>query len=134
MQSQSTIRLANETAAHRWSLLCVPLVFRYPESLQFPGRTDQRDFRLYQNAAANAETFATRVRRSGLGRRRAAEASGTATRVQGDAKRDAEADDSAARVYPETHTVAGISKYFPARYRGRRSDVLLCHSRVQASR
>src|SRR5712664_3589732 len=108
MHPESSVSLSNETAAHRWSLLCLPLVFRYPESLQFPGRTDQRHFRLYQNAAANAETFATRVRRSRLGRRRAAEASGTATRVQGDAKRDAEADDSAARVYPKTHTVAGV--------------------------
>src|SRR4029077_3936542 len=108
MQSQSTIRLANETAAHRWSLLCLPLVFCYPESLQFQGRTDQRHFRLYQNAAANAETFATRVRRSRLGRRRDAEASGPATRLQGDAQRDAQAHDPAARVYPETHTVAGV--------------------------
>src|SRR6266702_7746371 len=119
MHPESSISLSNEAAPHRWSLLRLPFVFRYPDSLQFARRTDQRDFRLYENAPANAETFATRFRRSRMGRRRAAEASGIATRVQGDAQRDAQAHDSAARVYPETHTLAGLSKYFPPGYRGR---------------
>src|SRR6059036_3795321 len=109
MHSESSVSLYNETAAHRWSLLRLSVVFRYPESLQFPRRTDERDFRLHQNSAVNAETFAARVRRSGLGRRRAPEASGTTTDLQGDAQRDAEAHDPAARLHSETHTFAGFS-------------------------
>src|SRR5439155_1436767 len=106
----------NETVAYRWSLLRLPIVFRHSESLQFPRRTDQRHFRLYENAAANAETFATRFRRSCMGRRRAAETSGAPTGVQGDAQRDAQAHDPAARFHSATHTLARFSKHFSPRY------------------
>ena len=108
MHPESSISLSNETAAHRRSLLRLSVVFRHTESLQFPRRTDQRDFRLYENAATNAETLATWLRRSGMGRRRAAEAGGTATRVQGDAQRNAQAHDPTARVHSETHTFVGL--------------------------
>src|SRR2546430_5606648 len=118
MHSESSTSLSNEIAAYRRSLLCLPVVFRYPESIQFARRTDERDFWLHENVAANGETFATGVRRSGLGRRRAAETGGAAASVQGDAQRDAQAHDPAAGVYPETHTSAGFSKHFPSRHRG----------------
>src|SRR6266566_7876713 len=116
MHPESSISLSNETAAYRWSLLRLPIVFRHSESLQFPRRTDQRHFRLYENAAANAETFATRFRRSCMGRRRAAEASGAPTSVQRDAQRDAQAHDPAARFHSATHTLARFSKHFSPRY------------------
>ena len=108
MHPESSISLFNETAPYRRPLLRLPIVFRYPESLQFPRRTNQRDFRLYKNAAANAEALAAWPGRSRMGRRSAAEASGTATRVQGDAQRNAQAHDPAARVHSQTHTFVGL--------------------------
>ena len=56
---QNPALACNETAADRRSLLRLPVVFRHPESLEFPRRTDQRHFRFYENAAVNGETFAT---------------------------------------------------------------------------
>src|SRR5262245_1225780 len=48
-----------KTAFDRRSLLRLPVVFRHPESLEFPRGTDQRHFRFYENATVNGETFAT---------------------------------------------------------------------------
>ena len=81
MHPESSISLSNEIAAYRRSLLRLPLVFRYPESFELPRRTDERDLWLYENSAANAETFAARLRRSRLGPWRAAEASGAPARL-----------------------------------------------------
>src|SRR5437667_12390582 len=100
MHPESSISLSNETAAHRWSLLRLPIVFRHPESLEFPRRTDQRHFRFYKNAAINGETFATGTGRSGMGRRPAPEASRAAACLQRNAQRNAQTDGPAARVYP----------------------------------
>src|SRR6266567_1694401 len=110
---------SNETAACRWSLLRLSLIFRYSESLEFEGGTNERNFWIYKNLAADGQTFAAGVRRSGMGRRRAAETSGTAARLQRDAQRDAEANGPAARLYPKTHSLAGFSKYLSPGYRGR---------------
>ena len=134
MHPESSISLSNETAPYRWSLLRLQIVFRDPESVQFPGRTNQRHFRFHKNLATDGETFAAGAGRRGVGRRRAAAASGTATCLQGDAQRDANADDPAARFHSKNiNTSPWLQKYLSAEYRGRRFDGLLCNGRMQAS-
>src|SRR6266446_7769615 len=116
MHPESSISLSNETAPYRRSLLRLSFVFRDPESVELERRTNERNFRVYKNAAADGQTLATGVRRSRMGRRCAAEASEIAARIQGDAQRDAEANDPATRLYPKTHALAGFSKYLPPGY------------------
>src|SRR5437764_204784 len=55
-----------------------PLRFRNPDPEQLPGRTDERDFRFHQDAAADAETFAAATWGGVLGRRFTAAPSGAA--------------------------------------------------------
>src|SRR5215471_3613427 len=103
MHSESSIGLYDETVAYRWSLLRLSLVFRHPESVQFEGRTDQRNFRFHKNVAPDDQASATGLRRSVLGRRDARAPSKAAACLQGDAQRNAQANGSAARFYPKTH-------------------------------
>src|SRR5438093_1421796 len=56
---QNPALACNETAAYRRSLLRLPLIFRYSESIEFPGRTDQCHLRFHEDAAVDGETFAT---------------------------------------------------------------------------
>src|SRR5437016_12848992 len=88
MHPESSISLSNETAPYRRPLLRLPIVFRDPESVQFPGRTDQRHFRFHKNFAPDGETFAAEPGRRGLVRSHAAAAGGMATCLQEDAKED----------------------------------------------
>src|SRR6185369_423011 len=56
---QNPVLACNETAVDRRSLLRLPVIFRHPESLKFPGRTDQCHFWFHENATANDQAFAT---------------------------------------------------------------------------
>src|SRR5207244_4940036 len=110
------VLLSDESAFGRRSLLRLSLVVRDPESVELERRTNERNFRVCKNAAADGQTLATGVRRSRMGRRCAAEASEIAARIQGDTQRDAEANDPATRLYPKTHALAGLSKYLTPGY------------------
>src|SRR4026207_872504 len=133
MHSESIISLYDETASYRWSLLRLSLVFRYPESLEFKGRTHQRNFRFYKNIAPDGQASAAGIRRSFLGRRNAGTPSEAPARLQGDAEGNAQANGSATRFYTETHALTGFPKYFPPQHRGRRPDGLLRHRGRQAT-
>src|SRR5262245_45611780 len=133
MHSESNNSLYDETVAYRWSLLRLSLVFRYPESVEFEGRTDQRNFWFHKNIAADDQASATGVRRSFLGRRNARAPSEAPACLQRNAQRNAQANGTAARFYPKTHALAGFPKYFPAQHRGGRPDGLLCHGRMQTT-
>src|SRR6266513_720505 len=58
-----------EAAFDRRALLRLPILFRDPEPLQFPGRTDERHFRVHENAPAHGQTSAAGIGRGVLGRR-----------------------------------------------------------------
>src|ERR1700730_12006838 len=123
-----------ETAFDRRTLLCLPVVLRHPEPLQFPGRTDQRHFWIHQNPAVDDQTSAAGTGRRLLGRGSPAKASRVATRLQGNAEGNAAADGAAARFHSKIDAVARVQEYFAAEHRGRRPDGLLRDGRLQAAR
>src|SRR6266508_1139336 len=115
MHSESIISLYDETAAYRWSLLRLPLVFRYPESIAFQRRADQRHFRLQKNVATDGQTSANGFRGGFLGRRNAGTPSEAPARLQGDAQGNAQANGPAVAIHPRNFNgIVGFSKHFPA--------------------
>src|SRR5438477_11473055 len=106
-----------EASSDRRSLLRLSFVFCDPESLQLAWRTDERDFRVYQNAAVDAQASPARVGRGVLGRGHAGAASEIAASLQGNAQRNAKTDGSAARFHSgNADSAAWVQKYFPAQY------------------
>src|SRR5215831_9555213 len=83
-----------EASSDRRSLLRISLVFCDPEPLQLPRGTDQCDFRIYQDPAADGQTSPAGARRGVLGRRNAGAASKIAAGLQGNAQGNAEANGS----------------------------------------
>src|ERR1700730_12337220 len=90
-----------ETAFDRRALLCLPVVLRHSEPLQFSRRTDERHLWIHQNVAVDDQTFAAGPGRRFLGRRPSAKAGGIAAGLQGNAQGNAAADGAAARFHPK---------------------------------
>src|SRR5205085_12203640 len=114
-ETRPTIRSMRETPAHRRALLRLPIVFRDPESIQFAGRTDERDLRIHENAAAHDQTSPAGAGRGLLGRRFAGKTDDPPAGLQGNAQGNAAADGPATRLHSaRAHRVARLQKHLAA--------------------
>src|SRR6186997_3718198 len=99
--TESSLSWRREAASDRRALLRLPVVFRAPEPFQFSRRTDECNSGLRQNCSTDAEGFAAGDGRGLLGRRSSAKTRRASAGLQGDAKGNAVANDSAARLHQE---------------------------------